>query len=70
LEVEYQHFPLISSRFTKDLKIASRFGCFMFFLPYMLTFIQTVSEILREKEKKLRLGVVVMGVGHDTYWIS
>jgi hypothetical protein len=36
----------------------------------MVHFIITINEILREKGKKLRLGISTMGMTHTSYWIS
>lgn len=36
----------------------------------MLHFIMNINEILREKSKKLREGICVMGMTHYSYWIS
>lgn len=45
-------------------------GAFFFFIPYMLLYLVTVNEILKEKEKKLRQGVNVMGLTNTSYWVS
>ena len=35
----------------------------------MILFIFTINEILTEKNKKLRLGISVMGMSHSAYWV-
>ena len=70
LTIETQDYPKITSRFFKDIDLASQSGSLFFFLPYMLHFIMNINEILREKSKKLREGICVMGMTHYSYWIS
>jgi hypothetical protein len=50
--------------------MASQSGSLFFFIPFMLHFIMNINEILREKSKKLREGISVMGMTHYAYWIS
>ena len=52
------------------MNVSSSQGAFYYFVPLMLCFIMTINEILREKEKKLRLGITVMGMTHTSYWVS
>ena len=58
------------SRFARGYDVSTGGGAFYFFIPIMIHFILTINEILREKEKKLRLGITVMGMTHSAYWLS
>ena len=68
--IESQDYPKSTSRFMEGYDMASHHGAMFFFLPFMLHFIMSINEILREKEKKLRQGITVMGMTHFSYWFS
>jgi ABC-type multidrug transport system ATPase subunit len=70
MTMKYQGFPKTYPRFFAGYDEISGFGAFYFFIPYMISFIVTITEITREKEKRLRQGLSVMGMTASTYWIS
>lgn len=70
MNVTHQDYPKVVSRFYEGYDVAAQYGAFYFFIPYMISFICTVTEVLREKEKKLRQGLSVMGLSSNPFWIS
>lgn len=57
IEVSWSHFPLISSRAFSDGDISSVAGTFYVALGPIVTFVIMLTEIVREKEQKLRQGL-------------
>lgn len=70
LTVYTQDYPRIPNRFIEGIDVAGNYGAFYFFAPFLLLFLLTINELLQEKGKKLRQGLVVMGLSHFTYWLS
>jgi ABC-type multidrug transport system ATPase subunit len=70
IEVILQTFPACINRFIKDLDVVSINGPLYFFIPPMFVFGLLVSEIVKEKELKLRNGLSVIGVSSTAFWLS
>ena len=70
IEVEMQDFPHTASRFLEGYDVISIEGAFWYFIPPMVTFIIMLTELVREKEHKLRIGLTVMGMRGRAYWLS
>ena len=70
IEVEVQRFPTVSNRIIEGVDVVSSSGPLYFFIPPMFIFSMLVSEIVKEKENKLRHGLSVMGVSATSFWIS
>lgn len=70
MKAEYQDYPKVPTRLEQGLDIFSQYGSFYFLLPIMLLYVLTINDILKEKQKKLRQGICVMGVTHYIYWLS
>lgn len=70
LYVSEQSYPRIPNRFIEGIDVAGNYGAYYFFAPYLLNFLVLINELLQEKDKKLRQGLVVMGLSHSTYWFS
>lgn len=51
------------------MEIMSTYGSYLLILGPLLTFMLLVVELGKEKEKKLRQGLNVVGVSHFTYWM-
>ncbi len=54
IEVTYSDYPSVKNRFMTGYDAVGIQGGFYFFLTPMVTFVLLLSEIVREKEKKLR----------------
>ena len=70
LEAVIQSFPLPANRFLKGYDTVSMTGPFYFFIPPMFVFGLLISEIVKEKELKLRNGLSVIGVSASSFWLS
>ena len=70
LEAVIQSFPLPANRFLKGYDSPSMTGPFYFFIPPMFVFGLLISEIVKEKELKLRNGLNVIGVSALSFWLS
>jgi hypothetical protein len=57
IDVSWSHFPLHSSRVYSDGDISSLVGTFYTALGPIVTFAVMLTEIVREKEQKLRQGL-------------
>ena len=70
IEAVVQLFPLPPNRFLKGYDAVSMAGPLYFFIPPMFVFGLLVSEIVKEKELKLRNGLSVIGVSASAFWLS
>jgi ABC-type multidrug transport system ATPase subunit len=70
LEAVIQSFPQPPNRFLKGYDSVSMTGPFYFFIPPMFVFGLLISEIVKEKELKLRNGLSVIGVSATSFWLS
>lgn len=70
ISLHLQDFPKTEPRFFQGYDIITGWGAFYFFVPYMVLFITTSMDMLREKEKRLRHGMTVMGLTHMSFWMS
>jgi hypothetical protein len=69
IDVSWSHFPLTTSRVFKDADISSLAGSFYISLGPLVTFVTLLTEIVKEKELKLRQGLSVVGLSHASYWL-
>lgn len=65
----WSHVPLTASRFFKDANIISLVGSFYFALGPLVTFVIILTEVVKEKELKLRQGLNVVGLSHGPFWL-
>lgn len=65
-----QDYPKVQSRVLVDFDTSSSQGNFWFFIPIMVSFLNLNTEILNEKERKLRQGLMLFGVSSGAYWVS
>lgn len=70
IELELQSFPMITSRYYAGYDVVSVEGAFWYFIPPMVTFVVVLEELVREKEHRLRQGLMVMGMSSTPYWHS
>lgn len=70
IDVVLQSFPVPPNRFLKGYDAVSMTGPLYFFIPPMFVFGLLVSEIVKEKELKLRNGLSVIGVSATGFWLS
>lgn len=70
LEAVIQEFPTTVFRLLNGLDVVALSGAFYFYMVPMVSFVLTLTEIVREKDHKLRQGLNVMGLRHSSYWLS
>lgn len=70
LSLDVQSFPRPTNRWMSGYDIVSQTGSFYFFIPPMVTFVVLLIEIVREKEYRLRFGLLLMGLKHEAYWLA
>lgn len=70
LKINVQSFPRPTNRWMSGYDIVSSTGAFYFFIPPMVTFVVLLIEIVREKEYRLRFGLLMMGMKHEAYWMT
>lgn len=63
------HWPLLTPRMAKDLNLISIVGSFYFALGPLVTFVVMLTEVVKEKEFKLRQGLSVVGLSHTSFWL-
>ena len=63
-------YPSIPLRLYTNFSEAAAEGSFYLLLVPMLTFILITTDILKEKEKSLRKGMMTMGLRSSAYWMS
>lgn len=63
----FQDYPKVQSRIFSDFDTSSEQGTFWFFIPLMISFLSLNSELLKEKENKLRQGLMLFGISSLSY---
>jgi len=63
-------YPEITFRAFENISVMTTKGSFYLLIIPMLTFIFITTDILKEKEKSLRKGMMTMGLRSSAYWIS
>ena len=74
----HSQFPIGPNRYIKDYDIVTTIGAFYYMITPLFAFLFIQSEIVREKEYKLRQGKFIIlykglnifGASHGAYWIS
>lgn len=69
IEPSYSQFPLPSDRYVANIDLISQVGSFYFCLTPLITFVIVLTEVVKEKEKKLRQGLTVVGLSHASFWL-
>ena len=69
IQTSWSNFPLVTSRFFKDANIISLIGSFYLALGPLVWFVVMLTEVVKEKELKLRQGLSVVGLSHTSYWL-
>lgn len=69
-EAIIQEFPTTTFRLLEGFDVVGASGAFYFYMVPMVCFVMTLTEIVREKDQKLRQGLNVMGLKHSSYWVS
>lgn len=67
--ISLKDFPITLLRFSQ-LSIANQSGGTLYFIPPMIVFFVLLTDIVAEKESKLRVGMKMMGLSNAAYWAS
>ena len=68
--MKYANYPSMPLRIYTNFSEMAVEGAFYLLLIPMLTFIFITTDILKEKEKSLRKGMMTMGLRSSVYWMS
>lgn len=68
--VTHQSFPHPENDIFNNYDVVTSNGALYFILPTLVAFMLFINEILKEKEKKLRQGLNVIGMSSAAYWVS
>jgi hypothetical protein len=68
--VSTAQFPVGPNRYIQNYDIVTAIGAFYYMVTPLFVFLFLQSEIVREKEHKLRQGLNIFGAGHTAYWLS
>jgi hypothetical protein len=69
INVELQDWPRSPPEFVSD-GVVQRLGAVFFFCSQMVIFISVLSQIVAEKEMKLRIALEMMGLKPSVFWMS
>lgn len=67
--ITFKDFPETLLRISQ-LSIANQSGGTLYFIPPMIIFFVLLTDIVAEKETKLRVGMKMMGLSNAAYWAS
>ena len=70
IDLTIQEYPHVRSRFLEGYDVVAMTGGFYFYIPPMIVFVVLLTEIVREKEKFLRIGMSLIGMSNTAFWLS
>lgn len=70
IKLKIQSYPVVESRYLSGFDVVSEAGAMYFMLPFLIIMGIVCMEIVKEKENKLRLGLITLGTSHLAYWVS
>ncbi len=56
-------------RYVAKVNLISQVGAFYFCLTPLITFVILLTEVVKEKENRLRQGLSVVGLSHASFWL-
>lgn len=68
--ISYSDYPTSTNRVFENADMISAYGPFYFFFVAMINFVVILLEVVREKEKKLRKSLIIIGLETQPYWMS
>lgn len=69
-DITLSDYPSIPSRLLENADAVATYGGFYFYFVAMVNFVITLLEVMREKEKKLRKSLIIIGLKTNAYWFS
>jgi hypothetical protein len=70
LTMQFSDFPSKSSRFIQGISIISQYGSFFIMIPYLILLVMESSQLLTQKQKRLRIGLNIVGISHFQFYVS
>ena len=64
VNLTFSDFPSQTSRFVKGVSVVAQYGSFFLMLPYLALLVMEGGRLLVQKEKRLRIGLNIIGVTH------
>ena len=69
-ELSFVDFPNRTSRFVQGMSIVSNYGSFFFIIPYLALLVMEGGRLLVQREKRLRIGLNIVGVSHFEFYAA
>jgi hypothetical protein len=70
VEFTFADFPSQTSRFVKGVSVIAQYGSFFLMLPYLALLVMEGGRLLVQKEKRLRIGLNIVGVTHFQFYLA
>ena len=70
IKSSFSDYPETLDRVFNNFSMTKMFGACYFAMGPIITLITLLTEIVKEKEFRLRNGLNVVGVGHNVYWFT
>lgn len=70
LDISRQGFPKVPLRFLRNMNVLSTMGSFFFYIPIAISFLIAITEMLTEKDRRLKEQMIAYGMKSTSYWLS
>jgi hypothetical protein len=70
LNLTFSDFPSRTSRFVSGISIMAQYGSFFIMIPYLGLLVMEGGRLLLQKEKRLRIGLNIVGVSHLQFYTA
>lgn len=70
IDIKLSDFPSKTSRFIEGFSVTAQYGSFFLMIPYLILLVMESSQLLRQKEKRLRIGLNIVGVTHFQFYFA
>lgn len=69
-DISIMDYPKPKNRFIDKFDSSNEWGSFFYLFIILLTYIRFAQMIAKEKDEKLRKGLIPLGLSHFSYWAS
>lgn len=70
VDFTFSDFPSQTSRFLKGVSVIAQYGSLFIILPYLALLVMEGGRLLVQKEKRLRIGLNIVGVTHLQFYLA
>lgn len=70
VNITFADFPSRTSRFVNGISIMAQYGSFFIMIPYLALLVMEGGRLLVQKEKRLRIGLNIVGVSHLQFYFA